>query len=90
MKRLMNRKGLTPFSSTAILLAISLLIGILVMTWGRSYVEQATATVPAQSIVSAPDTTVLQDLNVRLANGEISKEQYDKIKEVLLTQQATK
>ena len=83
----MNTKGLSPLSSTMILLAVSLIIGVLVMTWGRSYVENATAH-------AQPDTlqqpSVLQDLNTRLANGEITQVQYDQIKAVLMTQQSTK
>ncbi len=83
----MNKKGLSPLSSTMILLGISLVIGVMVMTWGRSYVEQATAGIQPDTAQGQQQASVLQDLNTRLASGEISKEQYDKIKEVLLTQQ---
>jgi uncharacterized membrane protein len=65
------------------LLVLSIVIGVAVMTWGKSYVENATI---GQDVVQPEKTTVLQDLNSRLASGELTKEQYDKIKEVLVTQ----
>jgi len=78
----MNRKALSPLSSTIILLVISIIIGLVVMTWGRSYVEQ----VAAPEVVIEEDDTLFEDLNERLAKGEITQGQYDQIKEVLLSQ----
>ena len=80
----MNKKALSPLSSTIILLVVSILIGIVVMQWGRGYVEQA-ATTPTATAVEQ-ESTVFEDINERLAKGEITQEQYDKIKEVLLAQ----
>jgi len=79
----MNKKALSPLSSTIILLVVSIIIGIVVMQWGRGYVEQA-----ATPDVSQPEKqdTLLADLNKELSQGKITKEQYDKIKEVLLEQ----
>jgi len=78
----MNRKALSPLSSTIILLVISIIIGLVVMTWGRSYVEQAAT----PEVVVEEDDTLFEDLNERLAKGEITQGQYDQIKEVLLSQ----
>ncbi len=79
----MNRKALSPLSSTVILLVISIIIGVIVMTWGRGYVEKATTTVPEAPAVEK-EQTLFEDLNARLERGEISMEQYEKIKEVLM------
>lgn len=78
----MNKKGLSPLTSTIILLVISILIGVVVMTWGRSYVEQATA---KAEVTQQQQSGVFTDLNDRLARGEITQAQYDQIKQVLLT-----
>ena len=72
---------MSPLATTAILLVVSIIIGIVVMTWGRSYVEQAT--LPEVQKV-ATDESIFTELNDRLARGEITQEQYDKIKEVLI------
>jgi len=79
-----GKKGLSPLSSTIILLIVSIIIGIIVMSWGRSYVEQS-VTQADQNKIAEKQTTTLEDLNGRLTRGEISKEQYDKIKAILLT-----
>jgi len=78
----MNKKGLSPLASTAILLVISIILGVIVMTWGRSYVEQITADVPEQEA----DDSLFKDLDDRLRKGEITTEQYNAIKEVLVSQ----
>ncbi len=64
-----------------ILLVISILIGIGVMTWGRTYIEKAVV-----QPVAAPEPTIFEDLNERLAKGEITKEQYDEIKQIIVAQ----
>ncbi|HIH39732.1 TPA: SHOCT domain-containing protein [Candidatus Woesearchaeota archaeon] len=79
----MNRKAISPLSSTIILLVVSIIIGIIVMSWGRSYVEQATVKAE-QKQVQEKQTSVFEDLDARLSSGEITKEQYDKMKAVLL------
>ena len=53
------------------------------MSWGRSYVEQATVKAE-QKQVQEKQTSVFEDLDARLSSGEITKEQYDKMKAVLL------
>ena len=78
----MNRKALSPLTSTLLLLAVSILIGIIVMTWGRSYVEQAAIQAPQLTV----ESSIFQELDDRLANGEINQEQYNKIKQVLIEQ----
>jgi uncharacterized membrane protein len=81
----MEKKGMSPLMSTILLLVISILIGIAVMTWGRSYVEQAAVNVASANPVQKEiPVTVLQDLQGRLDRGEITQEQYSKIKEVLI------
>lgn len=77
----MGKRALSPLSSTVILLIVSILIGVVVMQWGRSYVEQASA--PEQAAV-AKEPSMFEDLNERLAKGELTSEQYNKIKEVML------
>lgn len=79
----MNKKGLSPLTSTIILLVVSILIGIVVMSWGKGYVEQATAKAD-QAAIKEQQATVFEDLNARYEKGEISKEQYEEIKKVLL------
>ena len=81
----MNKKALSPLQSTVILVVVSIIIGIIVMSWGRSYVEKATAQAD-QNAMKAKQDTLFEDLNTRLQKGEITQEQYDKIKEVILTQ----
>jgi len=78
----MNKRGLSPLASTAILLVISIVIGVVVMTWGRSYVEKLAVEEPVPEI----DESIFADLDERLRKGEITKDQYDRIKAVLLTQ----
>jgi len=78
----MNKKGLSPLASTIILLVISIIIGIIVMTWGRSYVEDITTI----EVPVAEDEGIFKDLDDRLRKGEITQEQYNKIKEVLVSQ----
>ena len=80
----MNKKGLSPLQSTIILVVVSIIIGIIVMSWGRAYVEKATAQAE-QNAANAKQESLFEDLNTRLEKGEITKEQYDSIKEVLLT-----
>lgn len=79
----MDKKGISPLTSTILLLVLSILIGVVVMNWGRAYIEQSTAT---NEVVSPQQPALFDDLNTRLNNGEITKEQYDKIKAVLMTQ----
>ncbi len=79
----MNRKGLSPLTSTMLLLAVSIMIGLIVMTWGRSYVEKTAAPSSPEKVVSP---SLFSDLDQKLANGEISQDQYDKIKKVLIEQ----
>ncbi|HME87184.1 MAG TPA: hypothetical protein VKE88_02125 [Candidatus Nanoarchaeia archaeon] len=79
----MDNRGMSPLSSTIILLVVSILIGIVVMTWGRSFIEETTAQKAVEPVV--PDNSVLQDLNARLEKGEINQQQYDKIKQVLVS-----
>ncbi|MEK6887035.1 MAG: hypothetical protein AABW88_04330 [Nanoarchaeota archaeon] len=80
----MNTKAISPLSSTIILLVVSIIIGILVMSWGRTYVEQATLKAD-QKQIEEKQVSVFEDLDARLRTGEISKEQYDKMKAVLLS-----
>lgn len=79
----MEKKGLSPLASTILLLLLSILIGVAVMTWGKSYVEQATV---GQDVVVPQEKTILEDLNERLEKGDITKSQYDKMKAVILEQ----
>ncbi|MBN2420990.1 SHOCT domain-containing protein [Candidatus Woesearchaeota archaeon] len=81
----MDSKGLSPLTSTVLLLVLSVIIGVVVMTWGKSYVEQA-AVEKAYSVETEKPSSILQDLDERLQSGEITKEQYDKIKAVVLSQ----
>ncbi len=81
----MDKKAFSPLQSTLLLLVLSIIIGIVVMTWGRNYVEQA-----AQKQVTAEQNQVspslYKDIDDRLARGEITQQQYDKIKQVLISQ----
>jgi uncharacterized membrane protein len=81
----MNKRALSPLTSTFLLLGVSIVIGILVMTWGRSYVEQATVA-GEKKIEQQRTESLFQDLDARLQRGEINREQYEKIKAVLLAQ----
>ncbi len=79
----LGKKALSPLSSTIILLVVSIIIGMIVMSWGRAYVEQATAKAE-QNQVQEKQASVFEDLDARLRAGEITKNQYDKMKAILL------
>lgn len=84
----MDNKGLSPLTSTVLLLVLSIIIGVVVMTWGRSYVEDAAVDKVYGAVQQEPvqASSILQDLDSRLQSGEITQEQYDKIKAVVLSQ----
>ena len=82
----MNKKGLSPLASTVLLLVISIIIGIIVMSWGRSYVEKATANAE-QKQVAQTQPSFLQDLDTRLRSGELTQTQYDSLKAAYITSQ---
>jgi len=80
-------KGMSPLTTTVILLIVSLLIGVLVMIWGRSYVEEAAMKQAGTSTSvqqTAEQSSLFEELDSRLANGEISQDQYDRIKSVMM------
>ena len=81
----MNKKALSPLQSTVILVVVSIIIGVVVMSWGRSYVEKATAQAD-QNAADSKQQSFFEDLNTRLQKGEITQDQYNKIKEIALTQ----
>jgi uncharacterized membrane protein len=81
----MNRKALSPLASTIILVVVSIVIGIVVMSWGRSYVSEATSTAELKE-AQQREESLFQDLNDRLERGEITVEQYEKIRQVLIEQ----
>ncbi len=84
----MDKKGLSPLASTMLLLIISILIGIAVMSWGRTYIEDFAVKQEAKITQPAPQPSIFADIDARLADGEITKAQYDQIKAVLMAQQA--
>ena len=78
---------MSPLTTTVILLIVSLLIGVLVMIWGRSYVEEAAMKQAGTSTSvqqTAEQSSLFEELDSRLANGEISQDQYDRIKSVMM------
>ncbi len=82
----MNNKGLSPLMTTFILLVISVIIGVLVMSWGKSYVQQATSVSDVVTTQQASSSSIFSDLNARLEQKEITQQQYDQIKSILLAQ----
>lgn len=77
------KKALSPLTATVMLLAFAILIGIIVMNWGRDYVKVWSGIEPTPP---SPESPVLQGmcgaenpliiLQTRYAKGEISTPKY--------------
>lgn len=81
----MNNKAMSPLAATFILLAFAIFIGILVMNWSETYIQRmaADSEISPASTQEAFAESPLEIVKARLAKGEISLEEYQKIVEHL-------
>ncbi len=79
---MMNKKAVSPLIATFLLLVFSIALGSVVMSWGKGYVEQAAA--PEVTVKQAAEKSIFEELDQRFARGEITQEQYNELKKVLL------
>jgi flagellin-like protein len=78
----MNKKGLSPLIATLLLVIFAIALGSIVMSWGKEYVEQATA-VQEVTVESIGEKSVFEELDERFQRGEITQEQYEELKQIL-------
>lgn len=78
----MNKKALSPLVATLLLVIFAIALGSVVMSWGKEYVEQATA-VQEVTVDTIGETSVFEELDSRFQKGEITKAQYEELKKVL-------
>jgi len=76
----MNKKALSPLVATILLVVFALVIGIITMNWGKSYVEkikEEPKEFESAVIISIKDIdTPLKELQLQHITGKITKEEY--------------
>lgn len=81
---MMNKKAVSPLVATGLLIIFAIVIGIVVMNLSKSYVEKIG--VEQEETEEAPgECSPLLELQLRYVRGEITKEEYLGIKEILGT-----
>ena len=78
----MNKKAVSPLVATLLLVVFAIALGSVVMSWGKAYVESATE-VSEVSIKDVEKVSIFEELDQRLAKGEITQAQYDELKKIL-------
>lgn len=78
-----NKKAISPLISTLLLVVFAIALGSVVMTWGRAYVESAVE-ISDVTVEDVEKKSIFEELDERFAKGEITQEQYDDLKRVLL------
>ncbi len=76
----MNKRAISPLLATSMLLVFAIILGTIVMNMGREYVEGITE-IEELSIEEFDDP--LKILKTRYASGEISEEEFFRMKENL-------
>lgn len=89
----MNKRAISPLVATILLLAFALVIGVLTMTWGRSYVDTGAEASPEDEglktgaiVISIEDIldSELKLLQVQFLSGKMTQEEYlQKEKEIV-------
>ena len=75
----MNKKGISPLASTILLVVFAVLLGTVVMSWGRGYVEGISEKAPVEK-VNVTGCAPLEILQIKFINGEITEKQYAEMK----------
>jgi len=80
----MNKRGISPLVATLLLVAFSLVVGAITMTWGKSYVEKIQE--PKRESLDAFKSAViigfeqiddpLKEIQVKYVSGRITREEY--------------
>jgi len=74
----MDKKAISPLMSTLLLVVFAILLGSLVMSWGKGYMTSI-GEKPADNAVSETCNPADQ-LQIRFINGEITEQQYADMK----------
>ncbi len=88
----MNKRGISPLVATLLLVAFSLLIGAITMTWGKSYVEKIQQ--PKKESLDAFKSAIiigfeqidesLRGIQIEYITGRITREEYLQKEKALL------
>ena len=78
-----NKRAVSPLVATLLLVVFAIAIGSVVMSWSKQY-DQDSSAASEGSVDDAGVNSLLDDLNQRYENGDITKEQFQELKKVLL------
>ena len=77
----MNKKAVSPLVATSLLIIFAVVIGVIVMNLSKTYVEKISE--EEEHLEEEAETSPLQELQLRYARGEISEEEYLRMKDIL-------
>lgn len=82
----MNKRALSPLVATILLVVFALVIGTLIMNWGRSYVENIKEEPFGSAIMINTNeiNTPLMELQIQYLTHKISQEEYVKREKELI------
>lgn len=81
----MNKKAISPLIATILLVLFALVLGVITMNWGKSYVESVEEETPVSTVESLSGAliidvktldTPLKDLQIKHITGQLTEEEY--------------
>ncbi len=74
----MNKRGITPLLATFLLIIFAMVLGSVVMSFGKEYIDTVPKLEekPVQICMTDVDVSPLQALQIKHINGEISEQEY--------------